>query len=99
MNTHRSAYFVGLLWVTVPCAVIPVEASPPSSYYVTDLGSLGGAYTYGIGINASGQVSGYSYISGDPFAGGEFHAFLWTPTTSNGVSRRDAGPRNSWWLV
>jgi probable HAF family extracellular repeat protein len=52
------------------------------AYSVTDLGSLGGTESRGYGINASGQVAGFANITGDRFQ----HAFLWTPTTPNGVS-------------
>ncbi len=37
-----------------------VRASPPQ-YTVTDLGALGANVSYGFGINALGQVTGYSY--------------------------------------
>jgi probable HAF family extracellular repeat protein len=46
-----------------------------------DLGTLGGTLSAGDGINDSGQVTGSSTTTG-----GEFHAFLWTPTTPNGAS-------------
>src|SRR5438067_5628575 len=39
-------------------------ASAQTTYTITDLGSLGGADSDGISINASGQVTGYS---GDAF--------------------------------
>jgi probable HAF family extracellular repeat protein len=47
-----------------------------------DLGTLGGTSSYGQGINASGQVAGYAYTDGND----EVYAFLWTPTSPNGVS-------------
>ena len=40
-----------------------------------DLGTLGGAYSVGVAINASGQVTGYADT-----ADGETHAFLWDGT-------------------
>lgn len=46
-----------------------------------DLGTLGGANSYGGQINASGQTTGFSDT-----AGGQRDAFLWTPTTPNGAS-------------
>jgi probable HAF family extracellular repeat protein len=47
-----------------------------------DLNTLGGLFSSGLAINASGQVAGNSQISS-----GEFHAFLWTP----GLGMRDLG--------
>jgi probable HAF family extracellular repeat protein len=46
------------------------------------LPTLGGADSYGYGINDSGQITGYSKTSGIFDA----RAFLWTPTTPNGTS-------------
>jgi probable HAF family extracellular repeat protein len=45
-------------------------------YTLTDLGTLGGLESWGTGINANGQVVGYSYVSGT-----HSHAFLY----SNGM--------------
>ena len=42
---------------------------------VKDLGTLGGLWSYGLGINNSGQVVGYSSIA--PVSG-SFHAFLYS---------------------
>jgi probable HAF family extracellular repeat protein len=46
------------------------------TYQVTDLGTLGGTWSYAYGINDLGHVVGMS-----PTANGEVHAFLWTPET------------------
>ncbi len=43
-----------------------------------DLGTLGGSFSNGYGINDSGQVSGY-------YLAESYHAFLWSPTTHNGT--------------
>ena len=55
---------------------IHVHASPPQ-YSLTVLGSLGGSLSAGGGINASGQVAGVSYLTGD----NSYHAVRWTGTT------------------
>lgn len=48
----------------------------------TDLGTLDGTYSFGNGLNASGQVAGESSTTGDAAT----HAFLWKPTTPGGAS-------------
>jgi probable HAF family extracellular repeat protein len=64
-------------------------AAAPPRYHVTDLGTLGGGHSEGYGINASGQVTGLAGTVDGPS-----HAFLWTPSTPNGVSgaMQDLGP-------
>ena len=49
---------------------------------MTDLGTLGGTQSFGNGLNASGQVAGESFTTGDAAT----HAFLWKPTTPGGAS-------------
>jgi probable HAF family extracellular repeat protein len=51
----------------------------PSSYTVTDLGTLGGAESQAFGINKAGQVVGFSYN------GSTSDAFLWTAGATDGV--------------
>ena len=54
-------------------AALPASAARTAT--MTDLGTLpGGTDSGGSAINASGQVAGGAYT-----AGGDFHAFLWTP--------------------
>jgi probable HAF family extracellular repeat protein len=74
----------------VPAATIAAApaGAATSTYTITDLGSLGGGVTDATAINASGQVTGYSYLfkkgaSVCPnlsFGPGcePYHAFLWT---------------------
>ncbi len=62
---------------------LPVTtAAHAASYTITDLGTLGGSESFGSGLNASGQVAGASYTTGDA----DYHTFLWKPTTPNGAS-------------
>jgi probable HAF family extracellular repeat protein len=72
-------------------------AVAPPAYTVTDLGTLGGTSSNGNGVNASGQVTGYSYTTGDA----AIHAFLYDGTLhdlgtlggtdSNGIGINDSG--------
>jgi probable HAF family extracellular repeat protein len=49
-------------------------------YNITDLGTLGGG-SYGFGINASGQVTGYSVVPGT------HHAFITSPRSLSDFKR------------
>jgi probable HAF family extracellular repeat protein len=63
--TSSLAAFVLALWMPALCSA--------ANYSVTDLGTLGGTYSQGYGINASGHVTGTAYPPGDP----ALHAFLY----------------------
>jgi probable HAF family extracellular repeat protein len=65
-------YLARLVMLLVVGAVSPV-ASAASLYMIADLGTLGGTNSYGRGINANGEVTGDSAVSGN--AGS--HAFLY----------------------
>jgi probable HAF family extracellular repeat protein len=54
----------------------------PGNAQMVDLGTLGGTSSAASGINAYGQVVGYSQTAGDA----EVHPFLWQPDTPNGTT-------------
>ena len=58
-------------------ACLPAVAVAVPTYTVTDLGTLGGMYSYGRDINASGQVTGDTSKAGS----GAYHAFLYSAGT------------------
>jgi probable HAF family extracellular repeat protein len=66
----------------------------PVRYVINDLGTLGGAESFGLAINATGTVTGVSYLSSvDPHGG--VHAFRY-----DGVGILDVGalpPLNLSW--
>ena len=74
MNVHPR-WAVTALCVVALCSVSAAPAWA-AGYTITDLGDLGGGYSYAYGINASGQVVGNSYTSG-----GYQHAFLYSNKT------------------
>jgi probable HAF family extracellular repeat protein len=71
----------------------------PSAYSITDLGTLGGPTSVAVGLNNGGQVVGWAdtkqyssykiqegyhhHITVDVYTS---HAFVWTPTSTNGTS-------------
>jgi probable HAF family extracellular repeat protein len=55
----------------------PIAFRTSAGNPIVDLGTLGGTYSYGLGINNSGEAVGYSYIAGDSV----YHAFR---TSANG---------------
>jgi probable HAF family extracellular repeat protein len=54
---------------------------------MTDLGTLGGASSYGYGINASGQVTGYANLAGNAAQ----HAFLTSGSTMTDLGTLGGG--------
>lgn len=62
---------VATLSVAIALLSGAVQAAP--TYWVTDLGTLGGIYSSANGINNSGQVVGESYLAGNRTA----HGFLY----------------------
>jgi probable HAF family extracellular repeat protein len=72
--TNGDAHFRAFLWKPT----LPNGAS--GTMY--NLGTLGGNESFGGAINANGQVAGFSYTTGNSM----YHAYLWTPTSPNGIS-------------
>ena len=68
-KTALFALALGMLDAPVKAAVV---------YSVTDLGTIGGTISSGSGINATGQVAGYAFITGDTAN----HAVRWTGATA-----------------
>jgi probable HAF family extracellular repeat protein len=73
MTKYRSVFRTILLLALVTFTGFRVAAAAaPPAYTVTDLGTLGGTGSVGLGINASGQVTG-----GSDMPGNAYHAFLY----------------------
>jgi probable HAF family extracellular repeat protein len=70
--------WLGLLTLVAVSLALPAAAQAPNSlhYTVTDLGTLGGTYSYGYGINNSGVVSGGAATQAQT-GGISQTAFLW----------------------
>jgi probable HAF family extracellular repeat protein len=61
---------------------------------MTDLGTLGGQYSYAWGINDSGQVVGEAYTTGDA----AIHAFLYSGSTMTDLNTM-IDPNSGWILT
>jgi|GEM_PF-800963 len=59
----------------------PTNPNAPTGSMI-DMGTLGGTYAWGVGINTAGQVAGVSATPGDAAE----HATLWKPTSPNNSS-------------
>src|ERR1700693_5203290 len=70
--------WLGLLTLVAVSLALPAAAQAPNSlhYTVTDLGALGGTYSYGYGINNAGVVSGGAATQAQT-DGVSQTAFLW----------------------
>jgi probable HAF family extracellular repeat protein len=73
-----------------------VSHASEARYIFTPLGTLGGNQSEAFGINDSGQVVGYSRLSGDQ----ENHATLWNGTTATDLNNfLDASTMNEGWIL
>jgi len=63
------------LSAAIALSVLPASASAQVIYTITDLGTIGGPFSGGQAINAVGQVTGLSNVSGTPSSPGPSHAF------------------------
>lgn len=63
MTRFRTSPIVPLAVLAVAAALPAAAAAPATTYTITNLGSLGQGTSNGSAINASGQVTGYSYLS------------------------------------
>jgi probable HAF family extracellular repeat protein len=71
---------------TEPEAASTLASAATRHYTVRDLGTLGGSYSYGFGINAGGQVVGVS-----PTSTGQEHAFLYRNGTMTDLGTLEGG--------
>jgi probable HAF family extracellular repeat protein len=103
MTKYRTIDCIILLSALVTCTKFrEAAAATPPAYTVTDLGTLGGTFSQARAINASGQVTGRSYTTGDT----EVHTFLYdgalydlgtlSGTNSNGWDINDSGQVTGW---
>jgi len=54
----KSAFSVAITLLAVSVLVLPAAAQQPARYVITDLGTLGGSYSFGYGLSDSGLVAG-----------------------------------------
>ncbi len=74
MHPERNADELVIHLTLVPSPASSHRPIRAALYSATDLGTLGGAFTYAHAMNASGQVVGYSELDD-----GSVHAFLYDP--------------------
>ncbi|HWD21335.1 MAG TPA: hypothetical protein VHB20_18860 [Verrucomicrobiae bacterium] len=65
-----------------------ISLARAESYYVKDLGTLGGSSSQAYALNSSGQVVGYSDISNNMYS----HAVLFSGSGSNNIDLDSQGP-------
>jgi probable HAF family extracellular repeat protein len=83
-------FTLGIL-ILFAIAGIPAAASA-QSFSVTDLGTLGGNFSTGFGINASGKAVGASYTSGNS----AYHAYVYDGTMHDLGTAFGLGTSEAW---
>src|SRR5262245_11555739 len=71
----RNWLLTGLMLESAACLCANSAVASPPLYHLTDLGTLGGSSSFASDINNSGQVVGYSFLSGST----NQHAFRTAP--------------------
>jgi probable HAF family extracellular repeat protein len=85
----RSTIVLGVVFLLVVCGL--GSAACAQSYRVVDLGSLGSGASTALGINSSGDVCGYSYMTTDTSTG-DYRAFVYSNGTMTDIF---GGPSSS----
>ena len=73
MNFKAWERVMGLVLFILLAVPVQLAAQQQLHYRVTDLGTLGGTFSFGVGINNRGWVAGFSTLPGDL----NQHAFVW----------------------
>ena len=71
-----------LVTIIACLCLVPATRRTHAQPALVDIGTLGGDNSISQGINAMGQVVGYSYLADNATQ----HAFLWTPDVANGTT-------------
>lgn len=82
-NTFQACGWIVAL--TIGLLAGTAQASP--TYTFTDLGTLGGTYSWAYGINDSGEIVGVSYAAGNA----TWNAVVWNGTTITNLSTLSGG--------
>jgi probable HAF family extracellular repeat protein len=73
MNSKTWTLIIALALFAALAIPVRLAAQQHIRYTVTDLGTLGGTFSFGVGINNKGWVAGFSTLPGDL----NQHAFVW----------------------
>ena len=80
-GTRSRVFFAGSLILIGLAGAPPADAQPV--YTVVSLGTLEDGPSVALGLNALGQVVGYSEVQSP--GGGVDHAFVWLPAAAQGA--------------